>query len=244
MITASADDVSHCEIFRTYRSPQSTIHCTLMEALCASLAVPPLFDPVSIGPRLQQQRFIGGALGFYNPIREMVKEAKAAYGDDQRVALILSLGAGISPVVSINAFASISVNIETLVKYIGTDCERVAREMASQLIQVDAYVRLNVSRGLERVQFYDWSCINSIESSTITYLEAASVSRTVDVTLEKITKRIGSITAGQLSMTTSLVTDPALLTLSQIAIQGSSIWQSLFRRYPLTTSYDGTNGKL
>ncbi|PVF95037.1 FabD/lysophospholipase-like protein, partial [Serendipita vermifera] len=86
MITASDDDVSHCELFRTYRSPQSTISCTLMEALCASLAITPLFDPIPIGPRLRQRRFIGGALGFYNPTREMLKEAKVAYGDDQRVA--------------------------------------------------------------------------------------------------------------------------------------------------------------
>jgi hypothetical protein len=199
MITVSADDLSHCEIFRTYRSPQSSINCTLMEVLCASLAVPPLFDPVPIGPRLRQQNFIGGALGFYNPTREILKEARVAYSDEQRVALILSLGSGLPPVVSLDSSASLSCSIESLVKYIGTDCERVAREMATHLIQVDAYVRLNVGRGLEEIRFNDWSCISWIEGCIKAYLEAASVSSAVGAVSEKIKNHTGSITLGQLS---------------------------------------------
>jgi hypothetical protein len=199
MISVSADDLSHCEIFRTYRSPQSSINCTLMEALCASMAVPPLFDPVPIGARLRKQRFIGGGLGFYNPTREILKEAKVAYGDDQRVALILSLGCGLPPVMSLSSSASLSSNVESLVKYMSTDCERVAREMATQLIHLDTYVRLNVSRGLEEAQFHDWGCISSIDGCIKAYLETASVTRALDAVSQKITNNIGSITLGQLS---------------------------------------------
>jgi hypothetical protein len=199
MISVSADDLSHCEIFRTYRSPHSSINCTLMEALCASLAIPPLFDPVPIGPWLRKQKFIGGSLGFYNPTREILKEAKVAYGDDQRVALILSLGTGVPPVMSLDSSTSLSSNIQSLVRYMATDCERVAQEMATQLIQVDAYVRLNVSRGLEEVRFDDWSCISSVEGCIKAYLEVASVARAVDTVSGKITNNIGSITPGQLS---------------------------------------------
>jgi hypothetical protein len=202
MISASADNIANCEMFRTYRSRHSSINCTLMEALCASLAIPPLFDPVPIGSKLRQQKFIGGALGFYNPTREILKEAKEAYGDDQRVALILSIGCGVSPSVSLDTLSSLSSKLDSLVKYIGTDCERVAREMANQLIQVDAYIRLNVNHGLEAVKFDEWSCINSIESHVKTYLQVASVTRAVDTASEKIMKRIGSITVGQLSMAT------------------------------------------
>jgi hypothetical protein len=203
MIAASADDLSHCEIFRTYRSPHSSINCTLMEALCASLAVPPLFDPVPIGPRLRKQRFIGGALGFYNPTREILKEAKVAYGDDQRVAVILSLGCGVPPAMTHDSSTSLSYNLESLVKYISTDCERVARELATQLIQVDAYVRLNTPYGQETIRFDDWSCISSVEGGVKAYLEAASGTCAVDGVAEKIKKQIGSITLGQLSKSTS-----------------------------------------
>jgi hypothetical protein len=212
IVAASADDVSNCEIFRTYRSPQSSINCTLMEALCASLTIPPLFDPVPIGPRLRQRRFIGGSLGFYNPTRELLKEAKVAFGDEQRVALILSLGSGVPPVMSLDSSSSLSCNLESLVKYIGTDCERVAREMGMQLITADAYVRLNVNRGLEDVRFDDWSCISAFEGCTKTYLEAPSVTRVVDVASEKITKRIGTITMGQLSTGVDYMVNFVLLT--------------------------------
>ncbi|PVF91977.1 FabD/lysophospholipase-like protein, partial [Serendipita vermifera] len=204
MIAASADDVSHCELFRTYRSPQSSIKCTLLEALCASLAIPPLFDPIPIGPRLRQQRFIGGALGFYNPTREMLKEAKVAYGDDQRVALFLSLGSGVPPVMSLESSSSLSQNVEVLVQYMATDCERVAGEMANQMIQVDAYIRLNVNRGLEQLRFDDWSCVSSIRGCINAYLQAPAVTRAVDAASEKITKRIGSITVGQLTRSTRI----------------------------------------
>jgi hypothetical protein len=213
MIAVSADDLSHCEIFRTYRSPQTSINCTLMEALCASLAIPPLFDPVPIGTRLRKQKFIGGSLGFYNPTREVLKEAKVAYGDDQRVALILSLGTGVPPVVSLGSSASLSSSTQSLVRYMATDCERVAQEMATQLIQVDAYTRLNVSRGLEEVHFDDWSCMSSIEGCIKAYLAASSVTRAVDTVSEKITNRIGSITLGQLSMGTSTMISLVLLSL-------------------------------
>jgi hypothetical protein len=172
----------------------------LIDALCASLAIPPMFDPVPIGPRLRQRKFIGGSLGFYNPTRELLKEAKVAYGDDQRVALILSIGSGVPPIMSLDSSSSLSCNIESLVMYIGTDCERVAREMGTQLITVDAYVRLNVNRGLEDVRFDDWSHISSIESCIKTYLEAPSATRVMDAVSEKIMRHTGSITLGQLSM--------------------------------------------
>jgi hypothetical protein len=212
MVAASADDISSCEIFRTYRSRQSSIDCTLIDALCASLAIPSLLDPVPIGPKLRQRRFIGGALGFYNPTRELLKEAKMVYGDDQRVALVLSLGSGSPSIMSIESSTSLSFNMESLVKYIGTDCERVAREMAIQSIQVDAYVRLNVNRGLEDTRFDDWNCISSIEGPIKTYLEASSVTQAVDTASEKISKRIGSITLGQLSMYSCTMTLPIVLT--------------------------------
>ncbi|PVF93157.1 hypothetical protein CPB86DRAFT_877372 [Serendipita vermifera] len=204
IIAASADDVSHCKLFKTYRSPQDSTICTVLEALCASLATPPLFDPIPVGPRLRQERFIGGALGFYNPTREMLKEVEVAYGDDQPVALILSLGTGAPPVISLDSSSSLSQSVEVLVQYMAIDCERVAREMANQMIQVDAYVRLNVSQGLEQLRFDDWSCIGSIEGRIKAYLQAVAVTRAVDAASEKITKRIESITVGHLIHSTRI----------------------------------------
>jgi hypothetical protein len=199
IIAVSTTNVSRCQIFRTYPSRQTNIDCTLVEALCASIATPPLFDPVPIGPRLRQQNFIGGAPGYYNPTRELLKEARAAYGDEQRLALILSLGSGLPPTMSLESSTSLSTSIENLIKYIAVDCERVARELSSQLIEVDAYVRLNVARGLEDVLFDEWSKMGLIEDHTKTYLEAAPVAQILSKVTEKITRQVGAITLGQIS---------------------------------------------
>ncbi|PVF92936.1 hypothetical protein CPB86DRAFT_809169 [Serendipita vermifera] len=202
IIAVSASNISRCQIFRNYTSRQTNINCTLVEALCASMATPPLFDPVPIGSRLRQQMFIGGAVGYYNPMRELLKEAKAVFGDEQRLAVVLSLGCGHPPTLSLSSAASLSMNIESLVKYIGADCERVARELSSQLVEVDAYVRLNVTHGLEEIVFDDWSCMGVIEDHTKTYLETSAVSQAIVRILGKISEQSGSITLGQIVRTT------------------------------------------
>jgi predicted acylesterase/phospholipase RssA len=199
IIAVPTSDMSRCQVFRTYPSRQSGINCTLTEALCSSLATPPLFDPVSIGQRLVQQKFVGGSVGYCNPTRELLREAKSAYGDDQILALVLSLGSGLPPVLSLEPSTSPSGSIELLAKHMAIDCERVARELSNQLMEVDAYLRLNVNRGLEGAKFDDWSCVGPIETHTRTYLETTSVTQAVSKSATKATKRVGSITLGQLS---------------------------------------------
>jgi predicted acylesterase/phospholipase RssA len=205
IVAVSSANVSRCQIFRTYPSRQTNINCTLVEALCASIAAPPLFDPIPIGSRLRQQSFIGGALGYYNPTRELLKEARTVYGDEQRIALVLSLGSGLPPTLSLDSATLLSAGIEDLVKYIATDCERVARELSNQLVEVDAYIRLNVTRGLEDIVFNDWSHMGLIEDHTKTYLETASVAQTIARASEDIIRQVGVITLGQISMSSFLL---------------------------------------
>ena len=58
------------------------------------MAAPPYFEPVKIGPKMRQQSFVGGALGANNPTRLLLSEACNIFGNDQRVAQIISLGSG------------------------------------------------------------------------------------------------------------------------------------------------------
>ncbi|PVF93136.1 hypothetical protein CPB86DRAFT_819079 [Serendipita vermifera] len=46
------NNIASCQIFCTYPSRQSSINCTLIEALCTSLVILPLFNLVPIGPQL------------------------------------------------------------------------------------------------------------------------------------------------------------------------------------------------
>ncbi|PVF92937.1 hypothetical protein CPB86DRAFT_743500 [Serendipita vermifera] len=203
-IAVATNDMSRCQVFRTYRSRQGSINCTLVEALCASLAIPSLFEPVSIGKRLVQQKFVGGSIGFYNPTRVLLQEAKSTYEEEQRLALVLSLGSGLPSVLSLDSSASLSMAIESLANYMAIDCERVARELSNQLVEVDLYLRLNVNHGLEDIRFDDWSRVGSIDTHTRTYLETTSVTQALAKATDKITKQVGSITLGQLNRSTRI----------------------------------------
>jgi hypothetical protein len=76
----------------------------------------------------------------------------------------------------------------------------VTRELSNQLVEVDAYIRLNVTRGLEDIVFNDWSHIGLIEGHTKTYLETASVTQTIARASETIIRQVGAITLGHISM--------------------------------------------
>lgn len=88
---------------------------------------------------------------------------------------------------------------DELLKGIVIDCERVARELATQLFNIDAYLRLNVDRGMESTEMSDWETLGIIEGHTETYLEVPAVTRAIDSSLQRLEDRIGLITLGQLS---------------------------------------------
>ncbi|KIM32605.1 hypothetical protein M408DRAFT_48522, partial [Serendipita vermifera MAFF 305830] len=92
--TASSADLSHPILFRTYATRSTSLNPTIVEGICATMAIPSLFVPAKIGPRLREKSFVGGAVGANNPTRELLKEAANVFGKDKRVTQILSIGAG------------------------------------------------------------------------------------------------------------------------------------------------------
>jgi hypothetical protein len=100
-----------------------------------------LFAPVSIGPKRRQKTFTSTSIGFNNPTRELIKEAEKQFGTDTRVSTILSIGSGRPALI---AFDGPTPPSNELLNGIVIDCERVARELATQLFNVDAYLQLNV----------------------------------------------------------------------------------------------------
>jgi hypothetical protein len=163
------------------------------------MSAPSYFSPVKIGPRLIQQSFIGGPLGANNPTRELLKEANGVFGKERRVSQILSLGSGLSHVLSLESSMK-EVGLNRLVNKLAADCETVAQELHARLYNVPAYLRLNVDRGMENVVMEDWSGLGDIASHTGAYVAVASVSESLDTSLRGLRERVGSITLGQLSM--------------------------------------------
>ncbi|KIM31633.1 hypothetical protein M408DRAFT_63973 [Serendipita vermifera MAFF 305830] len=195
---ASSANLSHPAIFRTYTTRGTSLNPTIVEAICATMAVPSLFAPVKIGPRLREQSFVGGAVGTNNPTRELLKEAANVFGKDRRVAQILSIGAGRARLLALDHSGDTD-SLGRLVKDMAADCGIVARELATRLHSVQAYLRLNVDRGMESIKMHDWASLGAIESHTSAYVEITTISEAIDASLRHILDRIGSATLGQIS---------------------------------------------
>lgn len=163
------------------------------------MSIPSLFLPTTIGPRLRQQEFVGGALGASNPTRELLNEATAVFGRERRVAQIISLGTGVSRVISLDSSDG-QAEVDQIIQNLATDCEAVAKELSTRLFAVDAYLRLNVDRGMEYISMMDWTILGTIESHTSAYVETPAVTEAIEVSQRCLQSRIGSISLSQLSV--------------------------------------------
>jgi predicted acylesterase/phospholipase RssA len=198
LFAATSANINHPQAFRTYSVRGSSLNPTIVEAVCATMAVPSFFLPVKIGPRLRQQSFIGGPLGANNPARELLKEASAIFGPNRRLAQVLSIGSGLPRVISMDSSAD-EESVHSLLKEIATDCEMVAQELSTRLYTVDAYLRLNVDRGMELVTMTDWNELGSIESHAAAYIVTAIVTGALDSSIRHLQERTGALTLEQIS---------------------------------------------
>jgi hypothetical protein len=190
------DDATRCEPFRTYSARHGFLDCTFVEAACATVSISSHFSPVSIGPHLLEETFTSASFGFNNPARELIKEAEAQFGSNARLSTILSIGSGRTALISLGGPES---TCHESLKGIVVDCEKVARELGMQLFNVDAYLRLNVDRGMENMEISDWKRSGKIVGYTSAYLEVPKVTKAIDSSIQRLQDKVGSITLGQLS---------------------------------------------
>jgi hypothetical protein len=198
LYAATKANLSHPTIFRTYPSRGSGFNPTIVEAICSTIASPSLFPPVKIGSRPREQNFAGGPLGANNPTRELLKEANTAFGKDRKVAQILSVGCGRPKVLSSNESVATG-GISLLLQDLAWDCEMVAQELSARLFNIDAYLRLNVDRGMESIRMDEWNELGNIEIHTNAYMQTNATSEALEASLRRMKERIGTVTLGQIS---------------------------------------------
>jgi hypothetical protein len=162
------------------------------------MATPLYFAPIKIGPPGRQQTFIGGPLGTNNPTRELLKQANVIFGNEKLVAQILSIGCGRSHLASMDNYAS-AEDVSQLAQEMAADCETVSKDLSARLFEIDAYLRLNVDRGMENLLMEEWNDLGPIESHTSAYVETAAVSENLEASLRRLQECTGTITLGQIS---------------------------------------------
>jgi len=198
LYAATRANLSHPVVLRTYKPRGSSLNPTIVEAICATTTTPSYFSPISIGPRRQQQIFVGGPRGANNATRELLKEASSLFGKDRLAAQIVSLGCGRSHVYSMARDTDIEGDCRT-VQEMTADCETVEKELSTRLCDMDAYLRLNVDRGMENLFMHKWDDLGSIQTHTSTYVETAEISEAVDDSLRRLQGSTGTVSLGEIS---------------------------------------------
>jgi Patatin-like phospholipase len=209
LYAATTADLSHPIVLRNYKPRIPSLNPSIVEAICATMASPSYFSPVKIGPHRRQQTFIGGPRGANNPTRELLKEASALFGNDKMVVQIVSLGCGRSHISSVE----ITTNTEGVgrsVQEMAADCEAVAKELSMRLCDVEAYLRLNMDRGMDNVLMNKWDDLGPIETHTSAYVQTAEISQMLEASLRRLQGSTGTITLGEIS---AYRDDPSVLLL-------------------------------
>jgi hypothetical protein len=141
-----------------------------------------MFLPVRVGPKSRQLELISGELGFSNPIREAITEARHLYGADCKVSCVLSLGCG-RPISTPEDPNQTRNTKECLLWNAAVTSQRTAQEMQQQIGNSKVYHRFSMERELESYKGI------SLDPGVITgrmaaYLAESKVSNELDTCVE------------------------------------------------------------
>jgi hypothetical protein len=181
-------------IARHEQAPNTTV----IEALMATLATPPLFSSTTILHDSDTLEYIGADMTLSNPTGEVISEAYATFTSDQPVACLLSLGCGRLGVVSTpldSNLASWNRFLETLI----TDGDQKAQTIDSQMGHLRLYYRFSVAAGLGESGTAVSPGSGTIIAHAAAYLGDPSVSRKLDACIDSLKARDGIASLGQLS---------------------------------------------
>ena len=179
---------------------EQTVNLTIAEALLATISTPPLFTSISIFKDAATFEYTGADWTLSNPTQEIIAEAHATFGRDERVACLLNLGSGHPGIVSFPEGTGL-LEWNRFLEALATDGQRMAECLESQMGNLGLYYRFSITSGLERSAVLE---PGDILTHTSAYLAKTSVSRKMDICVDSLKVRDGVISLGQLSMLHSL----------------------------------------
>ncbi len=115
--------------------------------------------------------YVDGGLGYNNPIRLLIDEARHIWQPTREIGCIVSIGTGVHA--SRDVGRTLKPLFESL-KDIATDTERVAREFREETkhrygVEQKVYFRFNVQHGLEDVGLEEWKELDRTKLATQDY---------------------------------------------------------------------------
>ena len=190
--------IGHSRVLRSFDASQDAIlNLTITEAMLATLASPPLFTSVPILNGTSTFEYISGDLTLSNPTRLIISEAYQAFGGEQRVACLLSLGTGHPGII----MAPERPDVESWNQFLertARDGEQTAEEIESQMAPLGLYHRFSVTRGLEIEKDVPEAQAGVSITHAMAYLVGVSVSRKVAMCVDSLKVRDGVASLEQL----------------------------------------------
>jgi hypothetical protein len=168
-----------------------------VEAIQAATAVPSWFPPVKVGPAHSRESLVAGTVGFSNPTKQALDEAKKMFGSDHKASVVLSLGSGRRRPRSLQD--GTKDGLRQPPDDLAQSADETAAELSQRFESSTFYHRLSVDSGLEDVSITGWSEdeLGTITSHTRVYIQ--KISKSISAVAEPLVRNEGCVTLGQLS---------------------------------------------
>ncbi|KIM20493.1 hypothetical protein M408DRAFT_135363 [Serendipita vermifera MAFF 305830] len=171
---------------------------TIIDAVLATCAIQPQFDPVVCGQGYRKKEYVGAGIGANNPIREVIAEAQLVFGGDTNVASLLSLGNGHPGIITISSGGG-ELGLSKVIWDVMNDCTQTAREVEQQIGTAGVYFRFSVEQGMQADHSKEIADSSWIVAQTESYIEDPATHNRIGTFARGIDASIQPITITQLS---------------------------------------------
>jgi predicted acylesterase/phospholipase RssA len=199
-------NISSPRLFRTYVVRENrSYNCPIWQAARATSAAPTFFKRIRIGEKGLEEEFIDGGLGCNNPVKQVLEEAEAAFGSNQYVACIVSIGSGQPGVIGLqspDAFQkALPLDLIPVLRRIATDCESAAEDIEKRFKNIpDVYFRFNVEQGMQGVTIAEGDRLGEVTQHTLQYIQKSAVGQRINAAVKAIMEQKAVVRNAELSM--------------------------------------------
>ncbi|CAE6409302.1 unnamed protein product [Rhizoctonia solani] len=174
--------------YATQHQPADT--CEIWEAGRATSAAPSYFPPIKLKDEYGQLRsYIDGGLGYNNPSKELLNEARDVFGPEHTIGCFLSIGTGVDRNTGFQDVRRLNSAYDAF-KAIALNSEQAHRELNEYFSRTPGvYFRFNAGARLvgpngdedfaKQVALEDWHKMDQIENLTSQYLREEGSIRSV-----------------------------------------------------------------
>ncbi|PVF93958.1 TPR-like protein [Serendipita vermifera] len=194
--TLESSNATFCQFIRSYAiRGMMTPHCTILQAACATVASPDVYEPLILSDEDEEVTYIDAMAGYANPTNEMLKEAERLFGKNDIAATVISIGAGKLEQHQQRQGSAIT-QLRDIRSRATLDTERVHNDLQNRFQDLGIYYRFNV----ENVLPVQGSIGRTTRIQTMVYLEEAATSQRMDQAINSMQERKESQVLKELSM--------------------------------------------